>query len=424
MQEEKPPVKDNNNSDEPQIPTISEKLEKSSLQNSKFCFGAESFMHNNGDESEGELPLDLQNMHKILKNPKLSRTNLVLNQPHKIASSLAPLLSATHPEAPFFFVDCTRVEKSRDLEKLKKMELGGKIKAGYCYLPQYSYVTDKSSLEEVKLVLQEKRVFKKIEHEAFDGPLCFTGLGVLFIKNLMTENHFEALMWPGLARFCSVHDSPILIDLEGRDRDGEVLKWLLGAVEERIRRKVVLLNLGVSVKREEDFDAEKLAVRSITTADSFGNFAELVGMGFSVQFPILRFLRIGLSSRSVAKILELAHLTCESNQPGSSSRLLATTGIDYKTDFLEFGGPGLEPINEVYNELKLENQAKLGLFRDNCLELFSWWRPKKLTKEDVRLTKCYICGTEGRDVSKWFSKDGLFFATPQCFKKYLKSTRK
>ena len=405
------------------IPTLNGKFIESSFTSGRYCLGAESFLHNNGDQAQGELALSLQNLHKILKNPKISRANMVLNEPHKIASALNPLLSASSPDTPLFFVDCTRIDKSRDLQKLKQMELGDKIKVGYCYLPQYSYVNNSTSLDEIKLVLEEKRVFKKIEHECFDGPLCFTALGVLNITSLMEKDHFENLMWPGLARFSAVHDAPILIDLDFRDSEIKVKQWIDANIEKRIRSHVVFLNLKTYTEETHTAQEDNFEITELKKCVRFDNYVDLVTKGFFVQFGIFRFLRLGFSEKSVAKILEIIVKKSEEKEPGSSNRIMVTTGIDYKTDFQEYGGPGIEVFNQVFNCLDLPINAKNRLFRENCLKLYTWWRPKKVSKEDVRLTKCYICGSEGRDVSKWFSKDGLFFKTPACFKKYLKSQR-
>ena len=398
----------------PVIPTITEKLQRDQFKEALFCLGAESLLHNHEHLAEGELKLEIKNYFEIQKNLNLSRTNLVLNEPFKMITELEPIIGGNS----LLIIDTTRPEKSRDLEELKKLELGKKVNIGYTYLPQYAYISESTSLEEIKLVLEEKRVFKKIEHECFDGPLSFTALGVLLISNLMEENHFESLMLSGLKKFSLKFNCPIILDLEFKNNNEDVLKWIEGNIEPEIRSNILVINLETFVQNSQNFEKEKIT--ELTYAEKFDCFSNFANLGFKTQFPFFRYLRRGISVEGISEILQNILNNC--NKVGIES-LFVSTSVEYKTDLCEYGGPGFQKFVEFYQKTSSSQEIKSKIFKDNCLNFYTWWIPKKKEAKFGDLVFCSSCGAETYDASKWFSKDGKFFDKPPCFKKYLKSKK-
>lgn len=110
------------------------------------------------------------------------------------------------------------------------------------------------------------------------------------------------------------------------------------------------------------------------------------------------------------------------NACAHSQGLVISYGLEFKVDLRTFGGQGFKVMNELYGLIRDEH-IRDQVLRDNALRVFSWWAPKPAQKTYGKIIACSICGTESEDVSKWFSKDGLYFYTPGCFKKYLNSKK-
>ena len=135
------------------------------------------------------------------------------------------------------------------------------------------------------------------------------------------------------------------------------------------------------------------------------------------MLPVCPFTRNGISSEVIARLVTDFYTSCKDPQ-----KLLVTFGLEYKIDLKTFGGKGFTILDELYRLIHDEN-IRTDVFRENTARLFSWWAPKPAQKTYGNITACTICGAETEDVSKWFSKDGFYFATPGCFKKYLNSKR-
>lgn len=149
----------------------------------------------------------------------------------------------------------------------------------------------------------------------------------------------------------------------------------------------------------------------------YENIKNMIFLGFNCLLPICPLIRGGISTEVVGKMVADIYKNCANPQ-----KLLVTFGLEHKIDLKSYGGFGFKILDKIYTSVK-DEEARSDLFRDNALRLFSWWAPKPAPKTYGNIKVCSICGTETEDASKWFSKDGLFFATPACFKKYLSSKR-
>ena len=91
--------------------------------------------------------------------------------------------------------------------------------------------------------------------------------------------------------------------------------------------------------------------------------------------------------------------------------MIISSGVEYKTDLKTYGGQGFDVVNQVFDYIK-STDVRDKIFKSNALKLLAWWAPKPVEKTFGNLVTCSVCGTMSEDVSKWFSKDGLYFYTP------------
>jgi hypothetical protein len=402
------------------IPTITERLKRSYFSQTKILLSSESPVHNHShlftQDPQQDIPLNMTNITKIQKSPKISLTNLVLNEPLQLATELEKL----SPNVPKLLIDVTRPENGFSLPCLKKIELASKTKIGWTYLPKFVNISENTSLKEVKLVLTEKRVFKKIEHESFDESNSFIAIGPLKIGNVLEENHYENLMFKGIEKFSKKYDCPVVIDLEEMDSDERVLKWV-GEVskESNFRSKIFFINFSVKIQRKFDF-VNGIVKEILETNLSDSNLDHYLNLGYKVQFPVMKFRRLGISTTGICSIIREI---LEKNEKALKS-LLISSSVEYKIDTLEYGGEGLPILSKIYEELEIDEKWKSQIFKENVLDLFCWWNPPEKEVDDGPVVNCHICGNGTTDTSKWLSKNGLFFDKIPCFKQYIKSLKK
>ena len=135
-----------------------------------------------------------------------------------------------------------------DLEAFSKMQITSNAKIGWCYLPKFDNVEANSSTEELETIFNPKRVFSKIEHEAFDGEDSFSAIGTLNLSFLMDKRGFSYLMLPGLVKFVETYKSPLLIDICKLDSSESAITWLCETFNEELREYVVLTNFEIKVE--------------------------------------------------------------------------------------------------------------------------------------------------------------------------------
>lgn len=394
------------------IPLLNSKAKLEEFSDFRYVLG-ESILHNYSEKSVGNLEFKISNFREIIENPLKSPSNLVINEPFKMVTELEHLKES---KVKLIF-DLTPYEK-QDLKNLKKMELEGKVRIGLCYLPRFENVSKND--KEISLILNRKRVLKKIEHEAFDGDLCFSGLGVLKISDLMDSGTFEAMMFNGIKDFSEKYACPIVIDLEEKSHQSEVIEWLRSNIEDKLKGKTLLINFGFNFTTESKFLGEDGIVEIKKLSDF--SIRKLLKLGFKVQIRILELIRIGFSVENISKFLVELMIFKERNSSSETNYIdsvVLTPGIQYKTDMKEYGGPGFSIINDIYEEIGVCESEKKKLFKENLLGIFKWWVLKEKSTPKGKQLKCTTCGFTGYDESKWFSKNGLFFEKPDCFKKYL-----
>lgn len=335
------------------IPLLTSKSKIDEHLDSRYVL-AESILHNNSERATSNLEFKISNFHEILKNPASCPSNLVINEPFKIVTQLESL---TETEVKLI-IDVT-VKEKQNVQNLKKMELEGKTRIGVCYLPKFENVSKND--KEIKLILSPRRILKKIEHEAFDGDLCFTGIGVLKISDLLDVESFENMMFQGIKDFVKKHGSPVIIDLEGRNKDQEVSDWLFGNIEESLRKKIFLVNFKFEFKKQSEFFEG--AAKEITQIDDFSNLKFFLENGFKVQVKLFSFVRKGFVIENIGKIVQEILKGNEGEDFSFVDNVILTPGIEFKTDLLEYGGPGYKIINQIYDVIEVENFVKEKIFK-------------------------------------------------------------
>lgn len=391
------------------IPLLSSKAKIQEFSGYRYVL-VESILHNNSEQASFNLDFKISNFRKILEDPLSSPSNLLLNEPFKMVTELENL-EGTEVKLVFD----TTMKKKQKIENLKKMELEGKDRIGVCYLPQFPNISKND--KEIDLILSSRRILKKIEHEAFDSDLCFSGIGVVRVSDLLDSGSFESKMFAGIKEFVKKHGSPVIIDMEYRDKEETVATWIESNIEEGIRSRFLLINFKLIFQNFSNFDQGQ--AKEGTTFDDYSSIKGYLSKGFNIQIKIFEFIRKNFTVETTSRIMK--EFLSSGNQPLQYiDRIILTPGVEYKTDLAEYGGPGFSIINSVFSSLALEQGQKEKLFKGNLLNLFNWWVLKEIKESKGKTIKCTTCGYKGSEQDQWFSKNGLFFEKPACFKKYLK----
>lgn len=127
------------------------------------------------------------------------------------------------------------------------MQITSNTKIGWCYLPKFENVEANQSAEELETIFNPKRVFSKIEHEAFDGKDSFSAIGTLNLKYLMEKSNFTYLMLPGIVKFIETYKCPVVIDICQLDSGDSAINWLCQNFKPELRQHVLLVNFEIKV---------------------------------------------------------------------------------------------------------------------------------------------------------------------------------
>lgn len=261
---------------------------------------------------------------------------------------------------------------------------------------------------------------------------------------MLETRSIDSLCWKGALEYSSKYDTPIYIDcseitLDNYDSvlDSQIVKDLLGLGDNSNDvsgkfGKIVLWNL---FPLGYDFDPTQ-KFTDCESGDQIGQqkfviCKEIYKTNEIVRLAGYKHIYIGITlSRCFEKEIDLDILaiwinTLINNNQFLSKKVLISCGMRFKTELKKYGGQGFEAIANLrfllnkkfgWSECQLDQ-----FFFANCLEILNWWFAKEVIVEDVQKWECSMCKNWFVMHHTKFSKHGMDFCSPVCFKKASKN---